>query len=212
MSFGYENRVQAQFDGEHYESITEATWAGYLKAVDMPFHHQPATFRFPGITWYTPDFYLPEQQTFVEVKKGNLTDRDVCRMNALTYFTNRAGMIIDGRPGYSIIRIYTPEWTYRRAGKSALHADVMFEKSTNIYLSEPPAWMPDQEADPDLWLAITNAIEFSKACFTTELDGEVSRKFEAKINYLEKNFIDYSKHPTPEGYDTSAVYAGFEDY
>lgn len=56
--------------GNIFDSRLEARWAVYMHALGVRFGPEHITFNIPGTGGdaYTPDFFLPEQQLFVEIK------------------------------------------------------------------------------------------------------------------------------------------------
>lgn len=69
--------------GYRYRSGWEKNLARYFHHAGIEFEFEPVRFEFTGIQrgtrGYTPDFYLPEQDLYVEVK-GNLPTTDKTRM------------------------------------------------------------------------------------------------------------------------------------
>jgi hypothetical protein len=65
----YSRAMQTMFHGTRYKSRTEARWAVFFWTLQIPCEYEPEGFVFDGekVT-YLPDFYLPEQDCFVEVK------------------------------------------------------------------------------------------------------------------------------------------------
>lgn len=64
---------------QYFRSSWEANYARYLKFIDTQWEYEPKTFWFPirsGTVNYTPDFYLPDEDVWIEVK-GRLTSK--CR-------------------------------------------------------------------------------------------------------------------------------------
>lgn len=55
------------FGGILYRSQTEARWAVFLVHMDIPFEYEERHFDLGGI-FYLPDFWLPKQNCWLEVK------------------------------------------------------------------------------------------------------------------------------------------------
>jgi len=54
-----------------FRSTWEANYARYLAFVEIVYYYEPKSFEYPitkGTRFYTPDFYLPEEDKWVEVK------------------------------------------------------------------------------------------------------------------------------------------------
>lgn len=57
--------------GQYFRSRMEANYAAYLDFVGVKWEYEPKTFWFPvkrGVVSYTPDFYLPDEDKYVETK------------------------------------------------------------------------------------------------------------------------------------------------
>jgi hypothetical protein len=66
--------IQTFYDGQHYRSRLEARWAVFFNAMRIHYQYEPEGFNLHG-TFYLPDFYLPTQKYFFEVK-GPFTDNN----------------------------------------------------------------------------------------------------------------------------------------
>ncbi|MGZ4882162.1 MAG: hypothetical protein ACXV7G_14100 [Halobacteriota archaeon] len=65
----YSRAMQTAFHGTRYKSRAEARWAVFFWTLQIPYEYEPEGFVFDAekVT-YLPDFYLPEQDCFVEIK------------------------------------------------------------------------------------------------------------------------------------------------
>ena len=68
----YKGGKREDLDNVYFRSASEANFARYLKFLKIEFQHEPRTFLFPGVrrgnVSYLPDFYLPKEDRWVEVK------------------------------------------------------------------------------------------------------------------------------------------------
>ncbi len=62
--------------GTTYKSALEANWAIYLLHNDIEFEYEPSTITLKDNEPYTPDFYLPEYDYYVECKSQGAWDND----------------------------------------------------------------------------------------------------------------------------------------
>lgn len=60
--------IQTIFKGYRFRSRLEARWAVFLEALGLQWEYEPQGFELRDGTRYLPDFYLPNQETFVEIK------------------------------------------------------------------------------------------------------------------------------------------------
>ena len=58
------------FNGVWYQSKLEAQWAVFFSAANIVYQSQPGTFPKIGGGGYKPDFYLPQFDLYVEVKRN----------------------------------------------------------------------------------------------------------------------------------------------
>lgn len=124
MSFDNLERMGSavEYNGAYYDSWTEGVWAAYFDAAGIPFIHEPETFLLPEVKvelenfkitrrpeLYTPDFFLPEQDAFFEVKNGNTDDGTSFKLSRLARLTGKAGLLANRKPRYATIFLMSPD-------------------------------------------------------------------------------------------------------
>lgn len=67
--------IPTRYAGCHFRSRLEARWAVFFDAIDQPWTYEPEGFETPAGR-YLPDFFLPDQGVWVEIKGGSFTKRD----------------------------------------------------------------------------------------------------------------------------------------
>lgn len=60
--------IQTEYKGYKFRSRLEARWAVFFDAVRIKWEYEPQGFECENGTKYLPDFYLPEQKIWCEVK------------------------------------------------------------------------------------------------------------------------------------------------
>lgn len=60
--------IETEYDGHKFRSRLEARWAVFFDAAGIIYEYEPEGFEDEDKNRYLPDFYLPESQTYVEVK------------------------------------------------------------------------------------------------------------------------------------------------
>lgn len=60
--------IETVYRGIRYRSRLEARWAVFFTELSIPFEYEKETFDLPGVGYYLPDFWLPEQECWVEIK------------------------------------------------------------------------------------------------------------------------------------------------
>jgi hypothetical protein len=104
-----------------FDSLTEARWATYFDSVGIPYIYEPETFEMmvegpklknyqfsPELKMYTPDFFLPDQDVYVEIKRGNAWDGTALKLGKVALALGKPGMLIDGRPGNFGMYVFSP--------------------------------------------------------------------------------------------------------
>lgn len=82
--------IETKYRGCSFRSRLEARWAVVFDALGIKWQYEPQAFEVGG-TYYLPDFWLPETQTWVEVK-GSAAQMD-------WHLMNRAAQGVGGLPG-----------------------------------------------------------------------------------------------------------------
>lgn len=60
--------IETVYNGYRFRSRLEARWAVFFDAAKIKYEYEPEGFEIPDGTKYLPDFYLPDFDTYVEVK------------------------------------------------------------------------------------------------------------------------------------------------
>jgi hypothetical protein len=77
-----------RFDGILYRSQTEARWAVFLSYMDIEFKYEEEDFDLDGVL-YRPDFWLPKQNCWLEVKGALPTKEEKEKARRLAVHTER---------------------------------------------------------------------------------------------------------------------------
>lgn len=67
--------IETEYKGYRFRSRLEARWAVFFESLDIRFEYEPEGYQLTDGTRYLPDFYLPDSDTFFEVK-GVLSEKD----------------------------------------------------------------------------------------------------------------------------------------
>lgn len=85
------------YKGINYQSSLEGRWAVFLDTLKVPFSPQPDGFRLPS-GGYAPDFWLPEQGVFVEIKPTKPTPDEEKKAEELAFATRYPVFVFYGLP------------------------------------------------------------------------------------------------------------------
>lgn len=90
------NAVPTTYRGVTFRSRTEARWAVYFDALDVPWHYEPEGYELDGGTRYLPDFWLPKEEWFIEVKPD--WSEGSQKAEGLALLTRRPVFVTNGPP------------------------------------------------------------------------------------------------------------------
>lgn len=90
--------IETQYGGCRFRSRLEARWAVFFDALGVRWEYEREGYDLDGI-WYLPDFWLPQFETWVEIK-GQAPDDDAWRkLMRLVRQTGKAGFMFWGAIG-----------------------------------------------------------------------------------------------------------------
>lgn len=139
--------IETKYNGYRFRSRLEARWAVYFDALGIEYEYEKEGYDLGELGWYLPDFWLPEYQTFAEVKGAKFTDDEInkciCVCNNIK---DSCFLLLDGPPKlkpYRGIVNLSPTHIF----------DLSLEWPTNIVPNNHDMWFIDQMADK---VAISN--------------------------------------------------------
>jgi hypothetical protein len=65
--------IQTRYKDCHFRSRTEARWAVFYDALEIEWFYEFDGFVLPGDVQYLPDFWLPKQDCYIEIKGARPT-------------------------------------------------------------------------------------------------------------------------------------------
>jgi hypothetical protein len=68
--------IETRYGGCRFRSRLEARWAVFFDAVRIPWEYEPEGFELDSGR-YLPDFFLPRQECWLEIKGRTATDREL---------------------------------------------------------------------------------------------------------------------------------------
>lgn len=63
--------IQTVYKGYKFRSRLEARWAVFFDALGLDWEYEPEGYELPDGTWYLPDFYIHNDNTFIEIKSDS---------------------------------------------------------------------------------------------------------------------------------------------
>ena len=87
--------VETVYNGYKFRSRLEARWAVFFDTLRIPYSYEHEGYDLDGI-WYLPDFWLPEQDCWVEVKGKEPTAQEFYKGSYLATLTGKKVYIFCG--------------------------------------------------------------------------------------------------------------------
>ena len=84
--------IETVYNGYKFRSRAEARWAVFFDAAGIEYQYEPEGFKLSDGTLYLPDFYLPESDTWFEVK-GVLNEIDKHKVEQLIKDSGKPAVI-----------------------------------------------------------------------------------------------------------------------
>lgn len=176
--------IETVYNGYRFRSRLEARWAVFFDALGIPYEYEKEGFDLDG-TCYLPDFWLPEQDCWVEIKGEYPSDEEHAKTKQLALYTQKPVATFYGN-------IEMPTRAY----------------ATGSYIDEPPRlWLYQgrllgkgidrQELDvPSDILAVFQKLTEAHIGFSAEgcfrLDAEVGLQVKFLDDMLEYMQIQYN--------------------
>lgn len=97
--------IETRYKGFRFRSRTEARWAIFLDALDIEWEYEKEGYDLGEAGWYLPDFWLPKQRIWIEVKpllrapNGEPVWPDMNKQCALAEMLEQEVITLCGTPG-----------------------------------------------------------------------------------------------------------------
>jgi hypothetical protein len=72
--------IETVYNGYRFRSRLEARWAVFFDALGIEYEYEPEGFELPSGKRYLPDFYLPDDDVWVEIKGSKPNHSDIERI------------------------------------------------------------------------------------------------------------------------------------
>ena len=88
--------IETTFRGCRFRSRLEARWAVFMHALKVPYVYEPEGYDLDDGICYAPDFWLPDQDCFLEIKPVEPSEEETVKAGKLAIFTKKMVMICFG--------------------------------------------------------------------------------------------------------------------
>lgn len=90
--------IETVYKGYRFRSRTEARWAVFFDALDVRWEYECEGYDLGPLGWYLPDFWLPDQGWFAEVKPGVFSETETAKCCVLSHQSKHNVLLLDGAP------------------------------------------------------------------------------------------------------------------
>lgn len=88
--------IETIYAGHRFRSRLEARWAVFYDALGIPWNYEKEGYDLGPAGLYLPDFWLPEQKCWVEIKGDEPTPQESAKAEALSNATEKSVFIFFG--------------------------------------------------------------------------------------------------------------------
>lgn len=110
--------IETRYNGRFFRSRLEARWAVFFDAIHQPWLYESEGFDLGEAGRYLPDFFLPKQKCWIEIKGTNPTRDEERKARALAIYADMPVYIFIGNVGHQVNEGYPPGNS--NAGEGAL--------------------------------------------------------------------------------------------
>lgn len=90
--------IETKYKGYKFRSRTEARWAVFLDWLDIEYEYEYEGFNLGSHGFYLPDFWLPDNRYWLEVKPSRYEINDPLKYVALANYTQSQVIVTGGPP------------------------------------------------------------------------------------------------------------------
>lgn len=91
--------IETLFDNRRFRSRTEARWGVFFKALGWAYEYEREGLVLPSGAAYLPDFWLPEINSWLEVKGAAPSEREMDLCAELAQASGKRVLLAVGEPG-----------------------------------------------------------------------------------------------------------------
>jgi hypothetical protein len=122
--------IETTWKGYRFRSRLEARWAVFLSTLGVQWEYEAEGYELSDGTRYLPDFWLPNEQAWIEVKGADPSPDEMATCAQLADEAGLPVIMVVGTPGYELVEC--PREDYRQP----THDEIVFLG----YNPPPPDW------------------------------------------------------------------------
>jgi len=93
--------IETTHNGYLFRSRLEARWAIFFETLRVQYEYEKEGFDLGKAGWYLPDFWLPAQQCWVEIKGAEPTEEELAKVRALARASCKPVWLFKGPPTFN---------------------------------------------------------------------------------------------------------------
>lgn len=90
--------IETTYKGYRFRSRLEARWAVFFDALGIEWEYEKEGYDLGEAGWYLPDFWLPEENMWAEVKPASFGDYEIKKCATLATTTGHPVLMLPGVP------------------------------------------------------------------------------------------------------------------
>jgi hypothetical protein len=100
--------IETRYRGHRFRSRTEARWAVLFDKLGVRYDYETEGYELEDGTRYLPDFYMPAEACYFEIKGAEPTETEIHKAGLLAYGTGRFVNLLIGAPGKHDLWVLRP--------------------------------------------------------------------------------------------------------
>jgi len=94
---GHLKAIETTYRGHRYRSRLEARWAVFFTTLGIRFEYEKEGYKLGSAGLYLPDFWLPDQRCWVEIKGEPMADGEMAKQHALALHDEHYVFLFEGQ-------------------------------------------------------------------------------------------------------------------
>jgi hypothetical protein len=89
--------IETIYKGNKYRSRLEARWAVFYETLNIPYEYESQGYDLGEGLYYLPDFWMPDQDCYVEIKGSQPSENDEMKMRLLALQSDKPVFLFVGQ-------------------------------------------------------------------------------------------------------------------
>ncbi len=88
--------IETTYNGYRFRSRLEARWAVFYDKLGVLYEYEKQGYDLGDAGWYLPDYWLPKQKAWVEIKGRDILEYEEQQFCTLAYYSQKAVFVFAG--------------------------------------------------------------------------------------------------------------------